>query len=68
MKIIPNWKKAWRMFSFQADAIPVAGVAAWSVLPEEWRAAVPQDWLLYGAVAFFVLGMIGRLIYQPETR
>ena len=68
MKLIPNWRKAWRMFSFQADAIPVAVAAVWGLMPNEWRNSVPQEWLLYGAITFFILGMVGRLVEQPSTK
>lgn len=55
------------MFSFQADAIPAAMVVVWSQMPTDFKRTIPQEWLLYGAVVFFILGMIGRLVYQPKT-
>lgn len=66
MKLIPNWKKAWRFFSIQAQALALAGVGAWQVLPDDLRAAVPVPVALGLAMAVLVLGIVGRLIAQPE--
>lgn len=68
MKLIPNWKKAWRMFSVQADALTVAMVAVWGLMPQEWKSSIPDGWLLAAAVVFAGLGIVGRLIEQPKTR
>lgn len=65
-QLIPNWRQCWRMISWQADALPLAAVGIWQVMPAEWRSTVPDGWLLAGAVCFFVVGVIGRLIQQPK--
>lgn len=68
MKLIPNWRRAWRMFSVQAQAAAIAAIAGWQALPDDLRALVPQGLAISLAVALLVLGIIGRLIDQPKTR
>lgn len=68
MKLIPNWRRAWRMFSVQAQAAGIAAIAGWQALPDDLRALVPQPLAIGLAVALLVLGIIGRLIDQPKTR
>jgi hypothetical protein len=67
MRLIQNWRQAWRMLSVQVAAVAVG----WGLLPPDQQAAL---------LAFFgvgpervpsVLGLLflaGRLIDQPKTR
>lgn len=64
IKPVNNWQKCWKWFSFQADAIPLAAYGAWAAMPVEWQIYIPEDWLIKGAITFFILGMIGRIIKQ----
>jgi hypothetical protein len=67
MRLIPEARKAWRMFSVQMASI----ILIWSTLPAESQAAVlglvgvPSD-AVTGILA--VLVILGRLIDQPKTR
>lgn len=65
--LIPNWKRCWRMYSVQADAIPLAAFAVWGLMPDEWRDVVPEAWLLWLAGVSFALGIVGRVVKQPEV-
>ena len=68
MKLIPNWRKAWRMFSVQAQALAVAVIGAWQVIPDDIRAVVPS-WASGGLLALLLaLGIAGRLIDQPSVK
>lgn len=68
MNLIPNWRRAWRMFSVQAQAAAIAAIAGWQALPDDLRAMVPQSVAVGMAIALLVLGIVGRLIDQPKTR
>jgi hypothetical protein len=67
VKLIPEARKAWRMFSVQMASI----ILIWSTLPADSQAAVlglvgvPSD-AVTGILA--VLVILGRLIDQPKTR
>jgi len=67
MRLIPNYRRAWRMASVQIAAV----IAAWAVLPPEAQAAavalvgVPPD-KVPGILA--VLLIVARLIDQPKAR
>lgn len=68
MRLIPNWRKAWRMFSVQAQAASFAILGTWQAMPDDLRSRVPEP-VVFGIVgALLVLGIIGRLIDQPATR
>ena len=67
MKLISNWRSAWRFFSVQAQALALAGIGAWQVLPDDLRALVPVPVAVGLAMALLVLGIVGRLIAQPEN-
>ena len=65
MQLIPNWRKAWRMLSVQANTINVAVLAGWSSLPARMQDAIPFYVIVGLAIGLLVLGTIGRLIAQP---
>lgn len=67
-KLIPNWRRAWRMASIQAQATALAVLGGWQALPDEMRAVVPAWAVLTLAMVLLVAGIVGRLIDQPETR
>ena len=67
MKLIPQWRRAWRMFSVQASAL----VLAWLAVPPQQQEAfagllgiAPE--MIPGALA--ALAIAGRLVDQPKVR
>jgi hypothetical protein len=67
VKIISEWRQAWRMFSLQAAVLLVA----WSVLPPHAQAAILQFLRLTPDEATACIGVgiiVGRLIDQPSVR
>jgi len=66
MKLVPNWKSAWKWFSVQFVA--AAGAIQLSVLafPETVRAWLP-DWLTHVlAVLLLLAAALGRLVEQKK--
>lgn len=67
MKIIPEWRRAWRMFSVQLATL----IVVWTALPAEAQAAVvgllgvPPD-KVPGVLAALLI--VARLIDQPRAR
>ena len=67
-KLIPNWRRAWRMFSVQAQAAAIAILGGWQALGPDLQAKVPSQ-IVYGlVVTLLVLGIVGRLVVQPKTK
>lgn len=64
MRLIPEWRKAWRMFSMQALALIAALPLVWAELPPEITAMVPASWRPWIMAALALGGMAGRLIDQ----
>lgn len=67
MKLIDNWKKAPRMTSVQALAAIAALQAAWQASPE-LQAVMPQEYVQLVSAVLALLGIVGRLIAQPEVQ
>ncbi len=67
VRLIPNWKKAWRMASMHV----AAGAVAFSTLPPDLQAALMAAVGLPVSAAPGVLGalmMLARLVDQPKAR
>ena len=69
MKLVDDWKDAWRWLSVRAMVLALALQAAWGVLDETQRESLP-DWLVTALTAgILVFGVAGRLVDQrkPEN-
>lgn len=66
MRLVPNWKQAWRWHSVQILAVLTALPAVWMQLPADLKAYVPeaaQPWILT-VIAFAAL--VGRVRQQGQ--
>lgn len=68
MKLIANWREAWKMYSVQALAVIAALPIIWASLPEEWRAEIPSEWIKVMVVMVAIAGILGRIIDQPGVK
>ncbi|MBX3605381.1 MAG: hypothetical protein KF788_08920 [Piscinibacter sp.] len=68
MKLIPNWRRAWRMLSVQA--MTAAGVlqVAWETQPDAIRAVVPEGWVPWITAGVLLFGIAGRLVQQKKVQ
>ena len=67
-RLIPQWKRAWRMFSVQAQALAVAVLGGWQALSDDLRATIPPWAVVTLATVLLLAGIVGRLIDQPKVR
>lgn len=67
MKLIPEWRRAWRMLSVRFGALALA----WLMLPADQQAKALSllPWLTTDQVAglLVALGLIGRVFVQPKV-
>ena len=68
MKLIANWRKAYRMLSVKSMAVATAIQGAWVVLPEDMKATVPPHSVYWITMALLVFGIAGRLVAQPKVQ
>lgn len=66
MRIIPEWRRAWRMFSVQALAVIAGLPLLWTQIPQEYKDAIPDEWKPHILTGIAVAGLIGRLVKQGE--
>jgi len=64
MKLIAEWKRAYRMFSVQAMALSTAILGTWLVLPDDFKATLPHWMGNAAAMATLIAGVLGRLVQQ----
>ncbi len=63
IELIPEWRRALRMLSVQANTINAAGLTAWATMGD-LREKIPVELVVAFAVTMLVLGTIGRLVKQ----
>jgi hypothetical protein len=62
MKLVENWKEAWKWFSVQA----VTAAFVWEILPAETKALVPDVIEPHLTAFFLVVAAIGRVVDQQK--
>jgi hypothetical protein len=70
MKLIPNWRKSWRMRSAQLSALGAALSATWLLMPAPAQAEILVFLHITEPAALSLAGFLavlyGRLKAQPE--
>jgi hypothetical protein len=61
MKLVNDWKSAWRWHSSQAMALAAALPLVWNELPTDLRDSIPQEWMPYITAGILLGGLIGRV-------
>lgn len=67
MKLIAEWKRAYRLFSVQAMALSTAILGTWLVLPDDFKATLPHWIGNAAAIATLIAGVLGRLVQQTPS-
>jgi len=66
MKLVPNWREAWRWFSVQALAVIMVLPVVWVALPADAKGFLPDSWEPWTFVVLAGAGIIGRLVDQKQ--
>lgn len=64
MKLVENWKEAWRWFSVQALAALLVLPLVWTSLPADLKSSIPDSWDKWIVILVAGAGLVGRLIDQ----
>lgn len=68
MRLVEEWKDAWRWFSVQAMAGAAVVQAAWVGLPDDLKAHLPA-WLVTAlSLGLLAAGLCGRLLHQEKKQ
>ena len=68
MKLVDDWKSAWRWFSMHA--LVLAGVipTVWVELPPDLKTAIPPEAMGTITAVIAACGVVGRLVNQSKTQ
>lgn len=77
MRLIPQWRQAWRMTSVQLQAlalaffsyitaVPDAAIQLWGLLPVDIRESIPPGYVKWFGIGLIALGIFARVIKQPK--
>lgn len=68
MKLVPDWRQAWRWFSVWAMTLAIAVQATWELAPLDLKQKIPPDWMPYVTIGVLIAGIIGRLVSQSPDK
>lgn len=61
MKLVPNWREAWKWLSMHALAILTVAPVVWASLPHDLKGEMPEDFAPWVLAAVAIGGILGRL-------
>lgn len=64
MKLVNDWKQAWRWISVNCMIIAGAIQAAWMSISDDMKAVIPHNMVEYVTIALLLFGVVGRLVKQ----
>lgn len=67
LKLVPDWRSAWRWFSVQAFAAIALLPMVWASLPADLKGYIPPGWGKYIVIGIALAGVIGRMIDQKKA-
>lgn len=65
MKLVSDWKQAWKWNSAQVGAIIMVLPVAWMNFPPDLKSEIPESWMPWIIGAMGVAVVLGRLRDQP---
>jgi hypothetical protein len=68
MKLITEWKRAYRMVSVQSMALAAAIQGTWPLIPDDMKASIPHNVVHWVSLALLGFGIAGRLVVQPKVK
>jgi hypothetical protein len=66
MRLVDEWRGAWRWFSLQAMALTAAIQAAWVSVPDDLKQHFPAKLVTAVSIGLLLLGIGGRLVRQER--
>ncbi len=67
MKLVSNWKDAWKWHSTQAMVFAASLPFIWAEVPEDVKMFIPPGWMPYITAAVLIGGLLGRLRDQTKS-
>lgn len=64
IRLVADWRRAWRWYSVNCPMLAAALLGAWATLPEKMQDSFTPLQLQCMAIGLIVLGVGGRLIDQ----
>jgi hypothetical protein len=64
LKLIENWRNAWKWFSIHAMVCAAAIQGAWLQVSDDMKAHIPSYLISGLTIALLILGIVGRVIKQ----
>lgn len=64
MKLVEDWKEAWKWLSVRCPILAAILLESWNELPTDLKECMPHNIIMHIAVILLFCGIVGRVIRQ----
>jgi len=64
LKLIEDWRRAWRWVSVQCMILAGSIQGAWVFVPDDMKASIPPNVLQCATLVLLGIGVVGRFVQQ----
>ena len=68
IKLVQDWKYAWKWFSTNMMVIATAIQGAWMYIPEDMKTNIPHNIVNILTMVLLGLGLVGRIVQQGDNK
>lgn len=68
MRLVDDWKQAYRFASVNCMALATAIQGAWMSLDDDMRSQLPKDAIHIATIAILIAGITGRMVKQSSPQ
>lgn len=66
MKLVDDWKNAWKWISMQCMTLALAIQGSWMFIPEDMKSSIPPEIVRGATIGLLAVGIAGRLKQQTK--
>ncbi len=68
IRLVDDWKRAWRWVSVNCMVLAAAIQGAWVYVPDDMRESLPHNLVSGLTICVLVLGVIGRICKKEDKK
>lgn len=66
MRLVDNWKSAWKWFSVHCMTLAAAIQGGWASISDDMKQSIPHNLITFLTIGLLIMGVGGRIVKQDK--